>query len=118
MAEQAENAKLPINVQKVRKHLKDTFKLSPDRIEFVLLGAQQSMTEQFASAFDALSKSDWGALSLAAHSIKGALLNLGDTHWAEYAKEIELAAKAEDEKDYFAALHGLKEGLAPLFDEK
>ncbi len=107
----------PLNIEKIRKHLVDMYGITNDQVNALQEGAQKSLMEDFANAEEAISRGDMDSLTLAAHSIKGVLKNLGLTSLAELAWRIERGQARETEEAMDALseqLSVLREGLAPL----
>ena len=106
----------PIDISKVRAHLAAKYKLTEDKIDFLLNGLKGSLQAEMSKAQTAASQNDLPSLAHAAHSMKGALLNLGLAEWAELARSIELGAKASDTIDFNNLVNELINGVAILID--
>jgi len=63
--------------------------------------AARSLQTTFDSVDQILAGGDSGAAQArVAHNLKGQLLNMGETGWADIARMVEFAAKAEEDHDY------------------
>ena len=100
----------------IRGYLGEQFQLSPDQVREML----PSFIATLATHMDNLEKS-LGAgnplvIGKAGHTIKGALLNLGLSEYAELAFSIEEKGKSGDTStDYPALVASLKRMIEPLF---
>lgn len=103
-----------VDIEAAKAHMADVYKLSDEKIDFMLQGLKKSMTQEFERAENALDDNNLEQFSRASHTIKGALLNIGSKEWADYARMLELSAKAEAHKDYEALLSTFKNGLKVL----
>lgn len=108
------NNACPIDKEAIREHLHEKYQLAPDKIELILTMLKSTLEIQFSACEQSLANSDMAALGLAAHTIKGALLNAGLHDWAELARCIEFKTKKGEKIDFEAGLGELRKGLAPL----
>lgn len=104
----------PIDTEKIRFFLKDTYKLGPEHIKIMLSSIKESLTLEFDKAAEAIAQQDMTSLWKAAHSIKGALMNAGAEDWAECARKIEMAARDGGDDDYSVLLKELQDSLRAI----
>jgi len=75
--------------QKAFNHLKDLYKLDDDQIALLLTKAMGTLESDVKALLDAMEAKDVEQLQKTAHSLKGALLNLGLEELSDQAKRIE-----------------------------
>ncbi|MBB5022678.1 hybrid sensor histidine kinase/response regulator [Desulfurispira natronophila] len=83
----------PVELEQVMAHLMETYFIPEEKIDNLLAITVRSFTSQLAEMRRALQDSDTQALATAAHTIKGALLNIGQHQWAQQAEKLEKEAK-------------------------
>lgn len=109
-----------INSEKTRQvkdHLQEQFGLSYEQVEDLLPLFLKTLGGYLVDLETAVAAKDLQLLTQNAHTIKGALLNLGLTDSAEQAKVIELLARTGNEStDYSRKASELREGLADYLD--
>jgi histidine phosphotransfer protein HptB len=99
----------------IRNYLCTQFNLPVEQVETMLPGFMTTLAAHMANIDKALAKNDLTALGRAAHTMKGALLNLGMSAGAEIAQQIEVKGKAGDSgTDYVLLVAGLRESLAGI----
>ena len=102
----------------VKDHLINVCKLPPDKVERLFDSFRQTLATYVADAERAVNEKDAPSLRLAAHSLKGGLLNMGLNHWAELAYRLECDAKAgEVTSRHHDLIQEMHEGIAPLFSD-
>ena len=104
-------------ITRARQFLARNYQMAPETIDMLLNGLKGSLVQEFKTARSALARSDSDALSKSAHSLKGALRNIGLDEWASRAERIEKhqADAAEDQLQLQAErLLELQEGLKQL----
>jgi HPt (histidine-containing phosphotransfer) domain-containing protein len=108
--------KLPLaSPEQVRHHISTVYKLAPEKIDDFLQSLGGSLGSYLDEAEEAAVRKNYMALSLTAHGLKGALLNLGLEECAAEARAIELGAKENDVSQTFVpSLAVLREVLGPL----
>ncbi len=81
----------------------------------MILSSQKSLEATFIAAREALLAADVASqLVKVVHNLKGVLLNMGEPRWAELARDIEVAATNNDDKDYAAAIKVLVDGVVDI----
>ena len=102
---------------KIRVHMQNQFGLSDQQIDSMLPSFMETLAgylNELAVQFAAGDQQEAGRV---AHTIKGALLNLGLHEQASLAKDIELRAKAGIELvDLESDFKKLRAALGPLLD--
>jgi HPt (histidine-containing phosphotransfer) domain-containing protein len=79
--------------------------------------AARSLQTTFDSVDQILAGGDSGAaLARVAHNLKGQLLNMGETGWADIARMVEFAAKAEEVHDYAPPLQAIREAMSAIME--
>ena len=108
----------PENLEKnIRDFLTKKYNMTPESIDSMLNGLTESLINEFNQAEKTLSQEDLKTFSRHAHSLKGALRNMGLEEWALRAHRIEkLQTKGnEDQLQSLAEqLQFLKKGLRQL----
>jgi len=103
-------------VAHIRGYLSEQFGLSPDQVKEMLPSFITTLATHMDNLERSLGAGDPLVIGKAGHTIKGALLNLGLTEYAELAFCIEEKGKsgdtAADYADLVARLRGL---IQPLF---
>jgi HPt (histidine-containing phosphotransfer) domain-containing protein len=99
--------------ERIKDYLMLQFKLSGDQVDTMIPDFIDSLTDHLAHLESVLAHGDLSQLGKAAHTIKGALLNLGLHECAEIAYSIEQGAKDGDLRaDYTDLVRVLHEKLA------
>ncbi len=99
----------------LRDHFRSTYKLADDQIDIMLASSAKSLTSVFSALYAALDDNEGlDKIYRLAHSIKGLLLNMGETQWAELAREVELAASASEERDYRNMVKKIQYGVEDI----
>jgi len=103
------------SIQKVKIYLTEQFHLTGEQIESMLPGFVTTLATHLQNLETALAENNLVTIGKTAHTIKGALLNLGLDECAKTAMVIEEEAKAENDSADFVKLVGdLRTGLAPV----
>jgi PAS domain S-box-containing protein len=107
----------PATMDQVAAFLRTATGLQSGQIERLLLAARKSLRKNLAEAVDALQQRDFPALSRAAHTLKGTLLQCGLNDLAVLAEDIHHGARDNRELPYDEILDFLRGNLAGLLDE-
>ncbi len=101
----------------VRKHLVSACRIPPERVDLLLNTFRLTLAGYLDDAELALSTGDAAGLRLAAHSLKGGLLNMGLNEWADVAYLLECDAKEGklDPEKHTSLIHVVDQGISPLF---
>ncbi|MDH4319974.1 MAG: PAS domain S-box protein [Desulfobulbaceae bacterium] len=101
----------------VRKHLVSACRIPPERVDLLLNTFRLTLAGYLDDAELALSTGDAAGLRLAAHSLKGGLLNMGLNEWADVAYVLECDAKEGklDPEKHTSLINRVDEGISPLF---
>ncbi|MDH5298675.1 MAG: response regulator, partial [Desulfobulbaceae bacterium] len=100
----------------VKKHLINVCRMPPERVDMLFDSFRQTLAGYIADAEKALTDGDTASLRLAAHSLKGGLLNMGLSEWAELAYQLERdAQKGEIAPTHSDLLQEMQTGISPLF---
>ncbi len=103
-----------VKVANLRQHFKETYRLADTQVDQMIESSGRSLRVTFEAAEDVLSGSGsdfFEKLGRHAHSMKGLLLNMGESEWAALAREIELAALQGREIDYRGKIEELRCGV-------
>jgi histidine phosphotransfer protein HptB len=104
-------------LEHIRSYLCAQFNLPTEQVEAMLPGFMATLAAHMTSIEKALREDELVALGRAAHTLKGALLNLGVIDGAEIAQQIEANGKAGDRStDYATLVAELRESLAGIAD--
>jgi len=102
----------PLNLENLRNHFRNIYKLKDEQVEFMIKSASLSLQTALTSAEQALASENLGAeLALVSHSLKGLFLNLGEREWAALARAMEMAAKNGEVYDYAAVVEKIRLGV-------
>lgn len=102
-------------IVKMKLYLLEQFHLSEEQVEEMFPGFAAAIATHMQNLDLAIGKSDTVAIGKAAHTLKGALLNLGMDKCAKIALSIEERAKSDDKSSDFRTLaDNLRSGLNPL----
>ncbi len=106
-----------VSTDQIRRYLVSRFKFSPDQVTAMLAVAQKTLATRLQELKAATAGEDRAKLSLAAHSLKGTLLNMGLERLAKVAQRIE-QSQTRGSEESTTALHEqltvLCEALAPV----
>ena len=101
--------------EQVCKYLCSQFSLPVEQVNALLPGFIATLASHMVNVENALVAGELKALGKTAHTMKGALLNLGMTDGAELAQQIETHGKAGDHTVNYAVLVAeLRQSLAGL----
>lgn len=84
---------------RIMREFAKEFQLSPVEAHFLLIEFQLSLQANMVRAREALARNDPDLLERAAHSIKGALLQVGHTELAELSRTVEGLASRKEVND-------------------
>lgn len=104
-----------VSAAMARDHLQKTYHLSDEQISQLLSSTGQVIRETLDGAEKAAEDGDLEMLGVAAHKLKGTLLNLGFDGLAARVLAVERGAKGKKQMDYVADLVEIRAGLEPLF---
>jgi len=103
------------SIQHVKIYLSEQFHLTDEQIESMFPGFVATLAAHMQNLENSFAENNLITISKAAHTLKGALLNLGLEECAQIALLIEEKAKAEDgSADFQRLIDGLRIGLAPI----
>jgi HPt (histidine-containing phosphotransfer) domain-containing protein len=105
--------KLPrVSRERLVHHFKATYRLDDDQIKVMIDSSARSMNAALAALYQALDENrDLSEIARLGHSIKGLLLNMGETQWAELARELEKAAAQGKQLDFRAIVANIHQGF-------
>jgi len=102
-------------ISKIKNHLAEQFNLTDEQIESMLPGFIVTLITHMQNLEDALVEDNPETMGRAAHTLKGALLNLGMDECAKIALLIEEGGQGEGgSTDYNKLVDDLRLGLAPI----
>ena len=100
---------------RIRSFLCEQFQLTPDQVSAMIPNFIATLSVHMANLEVGLASGDPQVIGKAGHTIKGALLNLGLSEYADLAFAIEKRGKNGDRSvDYLALVANLRRMLAPL----
>ena len=101
---------------KIKDHLRNRFHLPEEQIEEMIPVFMRTLAEHMTNLEGAIAGGELAEIGKAAHTIKGALLNLGLDGSAKVALDIETGGRAMDSsKDYGVLAAQIRAELKPLF---
>ncbi|ADW19026.1 integral membrane sensor hybrid histidine kinase [Desulfobulbus propionicus DSM 2032] len=104
----------PASVELVRSYLHATANFSLEQVERLVQTSRRSVTSLLASCDRSLRDGDFQELGLAAHTLKGTLLQCGLAGWAQRAQSLFAHAKHESEAEAKEVLNELRLALVAL----
>lgn len=100
---------------RIRHFLCEQFQLTTDQVTAMMPNFIATLSVHMANLERSLASGDPQVIGKAGHTIKGALLNLGLTEYADLAFAIEKMGKGGDRSgDYQARVANLRRLIAPL----
>ena len=103
-----------VSVAEVMAYLQGTTHLTVGQNERIMIAVQKSISDNLAKATAALADKDYPALGLAAHALKGTLLQCGLQELAAMAEEIHQGTKSNNNQAQRYLLKNLKIQLVGL----
>ncbi|WP_136808458.1 Hpt domain-containing protein [Desulfosediminicola flagellatus] len=105
-------------IDQMRRYLLEKFQLPRDQVDVMLPKFISTLVSHMENIEDALSEGDTMVIGKNAHTMKGALLNLGLHDCAEIARDLEEKGKAGDASvDYSALVGHLRTTLGELVSQ-
>lgn len=105
--------------EKIKEYLGNQFDLPPEQIESMLPEFRKTLAVHMKNLKAAKASDDLHVLQGAAHTMKGALLNLGLNDCAELALEIENSAAAGDRAiDYSQLIARIDDMVGEIIKEQ
>jgi len=102
-------------MQVIREHMKSSYLLSDDKINAILPDFLATLETHLSTLEEKMADGERVPLSVAGHTIKGALLNLGLFELADTAYTIEQQSKTVDSNtDYPALVTHLKKSISTI----
>jgi len=100
---------------RIRLFLCEQFQLTPDQVAAMMPNFIATLSVHMANLERSLASGDPQSIGKAGHTIKGALLNLGLTDYADLAFAIEKLGKGGDRSvDYQTLIANLRRMIDPL----
>jgi CheY-like chemotaxis protein len=106
-----------MRVEEIVNHLNTTPIFSDEQIIRLVSSARRSMARNIKMAEQALSEGDLAALGIAAHSLKGVLLQCGFSGWADKAQEIHSKTLNHEDAPYALLLSRIKAAMRRLIED-
>ena len=104
-----------VSIENVMAHLHSfDFFLKKGQAAKLLTTARKSITKNLGIANKALKEGDYETLSLAAHSLKGVLLQCGINYWAEKSQEIYDGVNSNQQIPFAELLYSIQNALSEL----
>lgn len=114
----------PVRLSKLRSHFKKAYLLEDDQVEIMIESSSKSMIRVLEDGNDVIEILKGSASGLVKnnedqcrkvfHSLKGLLLNMGESEWAAYAKDLEAEYKNLNYKQVQNSIEELKTGMAEV----
>ncbi len=103
---------LPIEPSNLREHFATLYRLDTDQVEIMLESSAKSLEATLTELQKAIDDNHgFREISRLGHSLKGLLLNMGESEWADLARHIEKSAAAEEQEDYRDIVYGIRSGV-------
>lgn len=103
--------------RQVTEYLRSATGLQTEQVERLLRMARKSIVTNLASATEALERQDYPALGVAAHTLKGILLQCGLTDLANIAQDIHSGIRTGSHLPYAEHLDTLHARMADFLDQ-
>jgi len=103
-----------ITASQVAEYLRSTTGLKPEQVAGLLRKARKSIAVHLAGAREALQRHDYKGLGIAAHTLKGVLLQCGLTELADIAQEIHGGTRTGSDLPFAERLDTLHARVAGL----
>jgi CheY-like chemotaxis protein len=107
-----------VGTEDIINHFKTTTNFTDGQIAKLVAAAQASITEHLGKAEESLGEEDFIALSRAAHTLKGTLLQCGLNDLADKAEEINFGLRTKSDLPYAGLLETLARNLAGIRGSK
>lgn len=105
-----------MGVEEIKNYLSEQFHLPLEQVETMMPSFIVALRSHMETLENAVRQGDVAQVGIAAHTIKGAFLNLGLEECAKIALDIEKTAKAGNSRlDYSSKLDALHRHLEPVF---
>ena len=103
---------------RIKKYLSEQFNLPEDQVELMLPEFKKTLKDHMAALEDVQNHNNLKDLGKAAHTIKGAFLNLGLQDCAELAMKVEdNATLGNMQTDYTALIASIREKVQEIINE-
>ena len=116
-----DNLPAPIRIDNLRSHFHHAYGLSEEQVEVMVNRSAQSLAATLGQLNNTLAEDDnLPELTRLAHNLKGVLLNLGESEWAEFARRLEKSAAkggVENHREIVANIRWGAEMVLGLADE-
>lgn len=108
---------MPLDIH-VKSYLRQHFGLPEEQIELMLPDFKKTLSQHMNALASAHQQGDLSVLKDAAHTMKGALLNLGFSDTAELAQKIEMESAACNRTiDYSLLIDSIRAKVIEFADE-
>jgi hypothetical protein len=102
----------PVTIKRLREHFQATYNFNEEQIDLMVVSSAKSIQAAFLAIDEtADQKGLCEKIAVIAHGLKGLLLNMGQTEWAGYVRDIEHTAKAGRNHECTEMVHRLRLGL-------
>jgi PAS domain S-box-containing protein len=108
----------PLDLQRLGEYFRSKFDMNDETVRNIIEVGLKSMSAQLDKMEQALTQSDAVMLTMAAHGLKGILLNMGLTGWAELASKVETRDQEKGEACARELLEGLRQGWQKLVGQQ
>lgn len=105
----------PLVLDRLREHFRRTYMLNERQVETMLVSSSKSLREALAAARQILKGIEPESnYVLIFHSLKGLLLNMGESEWAAHLREIENQLRAGEQLDHESIIGTIERGLTEI----
>ena len=103
----------PVSIETLRKHFRDVYSLTDPQVEIMLESSSRSVRQALDEVHPLLSDPELSVASLKPffHGLKGLLLNMGESEWAEVARSLENMVEEGQLEDPAGVIRVLSSGL-------
>lgn len=106
----------PVSVETLRKHFSEVYSLTDSQVEVMLESSSLSVRQALEDVHLLLSDPELEVASLKPffHGLKGLLLNMGESEWADFARNLEKMAEESQLEDPADVVRILSSGLQSI----
>ncbi|MDK9706874.1 MAG: hypothetical protein OEL83_07455 [Desulforhopalus sp.] len=111
-----QHAPPPVTMAKLRRHFRDQYLLTDPQVELMLTSSSKSLEQSLENLAEGIAAKDMAVDHLKAvyHGLKGVLLNMGESEWADYTRAIEQKILAGEPLDHRRIEQILRDGMVEV----
>lgn len=107
----------PVEIEHLRSHFRNIYGLSEAQVEEMVIRSAQSLKTTLDQLHNSLEREvDLQQVHHLSHNLKGVLLNMGETGWADLARRMEKSAVAGGSEDYLEIVVIISKGMHKIVE--